>query len=102
MADDPEITKLYAREYRRPGAETWTRSNPSLARAEPPPKNPAGETVEPGVIRLNGVQSALIDQLVDARQRRRGGEARVVRRDIVGEVLARGVMAIQAEEGCAP
>lgn len=59
------------------------------------------ETVEPGVIRLNGVQEALIDQLVEKRLSLRGGDARTARHEVVRDVLAEGLMAVQAREGMA-
>ena len=55
--------------------------------------------MEPDKIRLTPIQSALIDQLVEARQARTGQDAHHARRDIVGEVLLVGLREVQATEG---
>lgn len=56
--------------------------------------------LDPDTVRLNHIQAALIDQLVQKRQAKRGPrEAERARREVLSDVLAEGILALQRQEG---
>lgn len=85
---------------RRTTDEYWRERYLTVSPSEP---RKSEARCDPDVLRLNPIQSALIDQLV-ARRQATGGptEAEPARRSVIGEVLAEGILAIQRREGLTP